>query len=93
MTDPRLLPHAARNQRLWDASADEYQARHGEQLRGSGGMTWGVWQLPEAELQVLGDVRGLDVLELGCGAAQWPIALHRRGANIIGLDVSATTAR
>ncbi|MGI9184330.1 MAG: RNA polymerase sigma factor [Solirubrobacteraceae bacterium] len=40
---------------------------------------WGVWQRPESELNVLGDVAGRDVLELGCGAAQWSIALRERG--------------
>jgi SAM-dependent methyltransferase len=48
-----------------------------------------VWQVPESELDVLGDVAGLDVLELGCGAAQWSIALAKRGARPVGLDVSA----
>ena len=67
---------------------DEYQARHGEQLEGSGGTAWGVWQIPESELQVLGEVSGLDILELGCGAAQWSIALARRGARVTGLDNS-----
>jgi SAM-dependent methyltransferase len=38
---------------------------------------------------VLGDVDGLDVLELGCGAAQWSIALAGRGARMVGLDLSA----
>jgi ubiquinone/menaquinone biosynthesis C-methylase UbiE len=33
-------------------------------------------------------VRGLDVLELGCGAAQWSIALHRLGARVTGIDLS-----
>ena len=35
---------------------------------------------PESELQVLGEVADLDVLEFGCGAAQWSIALQRWGA-------------
>ena len=48
-----------------------------------------MWQLPESELQVLGDVSGNDVLELGCGAAQWSILLARRGARVVGLDNSA----
>jgi len=48
-----------------------------------------VWQIPEAELNVLGDVAGLDVLELGCGAAQWSISLAGLGARPVGLDVSA----
>jgi ubiquinone/menaquinone biosynthesis C-methylase UbiE len=37
---------------------------------------------------VLGDVRGKDVLELGCGAAQWSIALAGLGARCVGLDNS-----
>lgn len=39
-------------------------------------------------MRALGDVRGLDVLELGCGAAQWSIALAAEGARVVGLDVS-----
>lgn len=37
---------------------------------------------------MLGEVEGRDVLELGCGAAQWSIALAKRGARTVGLDVS-----
>jgi SAM-dependent methyltransferase len=48
-----------------------------------------VWQIPESELQVLGDVDGKDVLELGCGAALWSISLAKLGARPVGLDVSA----
>ena len=48
-----------------------------------------MWQLPESELQILGDVAGKDVLEYGCGAAQWSILLARRGARLVGLDNSA----
>jgi SAM-dependent methyltransferase len=77
-----------RNRRLWDRQSDDYQARHGPQLAASGGAAWGCWQLPESELQVLGDVAGLDVLELGCGAAQWSIALAATGARVTGLDIS-----
>lgn len=51
-------------------------------------MKWGVWGYPESELGVLGDVRGLDVLELGCGAAQWSIELAKLGARCFGMDIS-----
>ena len=44
---------------------------------------------PEAELRILGDVAGKDVLEFGCGAAQWSIALAQAGARPVGLDLSA----
>jgi SAM-dependent methyltransferase len=85
----RLSAHAARNRQLWDEISLEYQSKHGPQLAASGGIAWGVWQLPESELEVLGDVRGRDVLELGCGGAQWSIALHALGAHVTGLDNSA----
>ena len=40
---------------------------------------WGVWRIPERDVAALGDVAGADVLEYGCGAAQWSLALSRRG--------------
>jgi SAM-dependent methyltransferase len=42
---------------------------------------------------VLGDVRGLDVLELGCGGAQWSIALALDGARVTGIDLSIAQLR
>jgi len=83
-----LPAHAERNRESWDADSDAYQARHGEQLRVDR-PGWGVWQLPEAEVGALGEVSGLDVLEFGCGAAQWSIALAHAGARPVGLDLSA----
>ncbi|MFL5891235.1 MAG: class I SAM-dependent methyltransferase [Solirubrobacterales bacterium] len=47
-----------------------------------------MWQIPEDELRVLGDVAGKDVLELGCGGAQWSISLAKLGARPVGLDLS-----
>jgi SAM-dependent methyltransferase len=87
--EPRLSSFAARNRQAWDAQSSEYQSKHAAQLAASGGTAWGVWQLPESELRVLGDVREKDVLELGCGAAQWSIALHALGARVTGLDNSS----
>jgi SAM-dependent methyltransferase len=84
----RLTPHEAHNRAMWDAYSDEYQAKHGAQLAASGGLAWGTSQIPEAEFQVLGDVSGKDILELGCGAAQWSIALSQAGARPVGLDLS-----
>ena len=42
---------------------------------------------------LLGDVRGRDVLELGCGAARWSYALRDDGARPVGLDFSPTRLR
>jgi len=85
---PDLTDHARFNRDSWNADSDEYQAHSGPQLAASGGMAWGVWQVPEAELQVLGDIADRDILEFGCGAAQWSIALAKRGARPVALDLS-----
>jgi len=47
-----------------------------------------VWSIPESRLNVLGDVAGKDVLEFGCGAAEWSLALSRLGARVTGIDLS-----
>lgn len=86
--DDDLTPHARRNRALWEATSDDYERRHAGDLDGDKAMTWGLWRIPEAELGVLGEVAGKDVLELGCGAARWSIALARRGARPVGLDLS-----
>jgi SAM-dependent methyltransferase len=50
---------------------------------------WGIWRVPEAQVGVLSeDVRGLDVVELGCGAGYVSAWLARRGARPVGLDNS-----
>jgi SAM-dependent methyltransferase len=85
---PGLTDHEARNRAMWDGYSDEYQERHGEQLEESSGLAWGTTQIPERELRILGDVAGKDILELGCGAAQWSIALARIGARPVGIDLS-----
>ena len=86
--DAALPLHAARNRAWWDATSQTYQAVQGQQLRDAGGAAWGVWQIPEATVQALGAVHGLTTVELGCGAAQWSIALARQGAAAIGVDLS-----
>lgn len=77
----------ARNRAFWDADADAYQAAHGPALADAP-IAWGVWRIPEAVLGVLGDVAGCDVLEYGCGGAQFGLALASRGARVTGLDLS-----
>ncbi len=77
---------AARNRDAWDRTADDYHERNAAFIEC--GLAWGVWQIPEAELAILGDVAGKDVLELGCGEAEWSRALARLGARPVGLDVS-----
>ena len=76
------------NRAVWDRKSDEYQQLNAAFI-GRPEPRWGMWQLAESELCVLGDVSGKDVLELGCGAAQWSILLAQQGARMVGLDNSA----
>jgi ubiquinone/menaquinone biosynthesis C-methylase UbiE len=85
---PPLTEHALKNQRLWEAQSDEYDRLHAKVLAGDLAMSWGLWRIPEAELQILGAVSDLDILELGCGAARWSAALAQAGARPVGLDSS-----
>ena len=87
MSSSEPSDHARRNRAWWDEQADAYQREHGEHI-GRPEPRGGMWQLPESELQILGDVAGKDVLELGCGAAQWSILLAGLGARPVGLDHS-----
>lgn len=42
----------------------------------------------EYAYHLLGDVRGKNVLDFGCGSGENIIPLARRGANVIGIDIS-----
>ncbi len=86
---PELTAHAQKNRAMWEATSDDYEARNAEALSGENTMAWGLWRIPEAQLRVLGDVAEKDVLEFGCGAARWSIALAELGARPVGLDFSS----
>src|SRR5436305_8630345 len=88
-----LSEHTRKNRALWEASRDSYEQRHALALSGEKAMAWGMWRIPEEELHVLGEVEGRDVLELGCGAARWSIALAQCGARPVGLDFSSQQLR
>jgi len=76
----------------WDADADDYQAEHGDFL-GAVDFVWCPEGLREADVRLLGDVRGARVLEVGCGAAPCARWLATQGAQVVGLDISAGMLR
>jgi SAM-dependent methyltransferase len=80
--------HVRKNRRDWDRTSDEYQRDHARQLNRFDRPKWGTWGIPESSVGVLGDVRGKDVLEYGCGGGQWSICLARMGARPVGMDLS-----
>ncbi|MGW8945246.1 class I SAM-dependent methyltransferase [Streptomyces koyangensis] len=74
----------------WDGNADEYQREHGAFL-GDDRFVWGPEGLDEAEARLLGpegSLKGLDVLEIGAGAAQCSRWLAAEGARPVALDLS-----
>jgi SAM-dependent methyltransferase len=77
--------HVRRNVAMWTGAAKAYAERAPRQWAQEE-ITWGIWNVPEADLQVLGDVAGLDVIELGCGTAYFSAWLARRGARPVGID-------
>jgi SAM-dependent methyltransferase len=84
------------NRHWWDRAAPAYLAEHGAFLgdqQDEGDFVWGPEGLRESEAGLLGDVGGLDVLEVGCGAAQCSRWLAARGARVVGLDLSAGMLR
>jgi SAM-dependent methyltransferase len=80
------------NRHWWDLDADDYQQEHGAFL-GDVDLVWCPEGLREADVHLLGDVRGRRVLELGCGAAAGARWLAGQGAGVVGLDLSAGMLR
>jgi SAM-dependent methyltransferase len=76
----------ARNVELWTKTNAEYTAVHAREAWAQDEITWGVWSVSESQLAVLGDVDGLDAVELGCGTAYLSAWLARRGARPVGVD-------
>lgn len=85
----RPRDHVGINRRKWERQSESYDRRFRGVLGGRFARAWGVWRIPEDKLRLLGRVRGKAVLELGCGAARWSVALSRLGARCVGLDQSA----
>ena len=79
---------AARNRELWTRSNAEHTGARARAAWAKEEIDWGVFAIPESEVHVLGDVRGLDVVELGCGTAYVSAWLAKRGAKPIGVDVT-----
>lgn len=76
----------------WDLDADDYQAEHGAFL-GDVDLVWCPEGLREADVHLLGDVRGKKILELGAGAAAGTRWLDGQGADAVAMDLSAGMLR
>jgi len=82
-----LSEHARANRDAWNGRAHE-DVPLAERQWGTDQVSWGIWNVPETQVNVLPDVAGRDVVELGCGTAYVSAWLARRGARPVGIDVS-----
>jgi SAM-dependent methyltransferase len=82
-----LPDHVERNRAEWTTWATEF-AETATRAWSQKEITWGVWNAPESELCVLPQLEGRDVVELGCGTAYVSAWLARRGARVVGVDVT-----
>ena len=60
------VDHVLANRVSWDADAENWVDR-GRVMWVAEDITWGIWGVPESELRLLPEVRGMDAVELGCG--------------------------
>ena len=88
MTGERAAEIAA-NRRLWAIVNERYTDAAAESMWRRAEMAWGLFAVPEEQLGVLGDVRGLDVLDLACGTGYVAAWLARAGARPVALDFSS----
>ena len=84
---PDVPDSVARNVDAWTRHNRDYTDAAAERSWAADDLTWGVFGVPDDAIgSPLGHVRGLDVVELGCGTAYLSAWLARRGANPVGVD-------
>src|SRR5215831_9268613 len=76
----------SRNVEHWTRANAEFTDAVAVKRWSANEISWGLWRTPEAEIDVLGEVSDLDVVELGCGTAYLSAWLARRGARVVGVD-------
>ncbi|HLY93675.1 MAG TPA: methyltransferase domain-containing protein [Gaiellaceae bacterium] len=83
MSSPESL---AGNVASWTKANAEYTDAAAARAWSRDDITLGVFGIPESTVGVLGNVAGLDVVELGCGTAYLSARLAKRGARVVGVD-------
>ena len=89
MKDSDLPDYVKANRAHWTKNNAAYTDGHAEDAWNEAAISWGVWNTPESQVNVLPDVSGKDVVELGCGTAYVSAWLKRRGARrVVGVDIT-----
>jgi len=82
-----LPDHVRENKASWEVEAANY-VEPARRDWATDEISWGIFAVPEAQVGALPDVRGMDVVELGCGTAYFSAWLARRGARPTGVDIT-----
>ena len=88
MARPEDSADAVKNREVWTKENAEYTGPKAREAWSQDEIRWGVWQVPERDVGVLGEVAGKDVVELGCGTAYFSGWLAKRGARPVGVDLT-----
>ncbi len=81
--------HVIINRGAWTAANAAYTHGRAWSAWAQEEITWGVWEVPDAELGAIPEVNGKDVIELGCGTGYFGASLKRRGAGrVVGVDIT-----
>jgi len=86
------VPHAV-GRRDGDVAGRQYDAMAGEYAADNEDGAYNAYYERPATIALLGDVAGLDVLEVGCGAGPLTAYLVEHGAAVTATDVSAEMVR
>lgn len=78
----------ALNRALWSVVNERFTDAAAETLWSAPEIVWGLFAVPDRDLDVLGTVRGLDVVELAAGTAYFSAWLTRAGARAVAVDLS-----
>ena len=86
MSSSEYPDYVARNVEVWTQSNAEHTSLRARDEWARDEIKWGVFGVPETQVNVIGDVAGLDIVELGCGTAYFSAWLAKRGARPVGVD-------
>jgi SAM-dependent methyltransferase len=84
-----LSDYVARNRESWTKSNQAYTDERAPVAWAREEIAWGMTKTPEAEVRMLPDLTGKEVVELGCGTGYFGAWIKRAGAKrVVGVDVT-----
>jgi SAM-dependent methyltransferase len=86
MSSSEYPDYVAQNVAVWTKANEEHTGPRARDAWAKDELDWGIFGVAEREVDALGDVAGLDVVELGCGTAYFSARLAKRGARPVGVD-------